>query len=167
MIAVARINKLFGVDGEVVINLYDTFPDSFTLDTPLFAKVDSLNVPLYCEKFERRGKTNAQVSFADLDTQRRISELLGGELYCVESEESEEYEDSDEFFMEDLIGFSVLADGIEGQLTDFYDNKNNPLFELTLQGRAVLVPAAEEFIVMIDFERRYVEFSLPEGLLDL
>ncbi|MFI3293042.1 MAG: ribosome maturation factor RimM [Rikenellaceae bacterium] len=167
MIAVARINRLFGVDGEVIINLYDTFPDSFSLDTPLFAKVDSLNVPLYCEKFERRGRANAQVAFADIDTERRIGEFMGMELFCTESEEESEYADSDEFFMEDLIGFKVTADGIEGELIDFYDNKNNPLFAMKLGDREILVPAAEEFIMAINFEGRHITFSLPEGLLDL
>ncbi|MFI3283353.1 MAG: ribosome maturation factor RimM [Rikenellaceae bacterium] len=167
MIAVARINKLFGVDGEVIINLYDTFPESFTLDTPLFAMVDSLNVPLYCEKFERRGRSNAQVAFADIDNERRISEFMGMELYCTESDEPSEYADSDEFFLEDLVGFKVTADAARGEIVDFYDNKNNPLFAMVLDGREVLVPAAEEFIVAIDFEGRHIEFSLPEGLLDL
>ncbi len=167
MIAVARINKLFGVDGEVIINLYGTFPESFTLDTPLFAKVDSLNVPLYCDKFERRGRSNAQVAFADIDTERRIMEFMGTELYCTESDEQSEYEDSDEFFMEDLIGFKATANGISCTITDFYDTKDNPLFALELEGREVLVPAAEEFIVAIDFEGEHIEFSLPEGLLEL
>ncbi|MFR9602290.1 MAG: ribosome maturation factor RimM [Rikenellaceae bacterium] len=169
MIAVARINKLFGVDGEVIINLYNTFPDNFSTQTPLFAKVDSLNVPLYCEKFERRGRTNAQVSFADIDTQRRITEFLGMELYCPESDDQSEYEDSDEFFMEDLIGFAVEANGFAGEFTEFYDNKNNPLFGVRLDGREgeILIPAAEEFITYIDFEGGRIEFSLPEGLLEL
>ncbi len=167
MIAVARINKLFGVDGEVVINLYNTFPENFTLDTPLFAKVDSLNVPLYLDSFEKRGRTNAHVAFADIDTERRIMEFIGMELYCAESDEESEYDDSDEFFMEDLIGFSVTADGLKGKLTDFYENKNNPLFAVTLDNKEVLIPAAEEFITYIDFDGKHIEFSLPEGLLDL
>ncbi len=167
MIAVARINKLFGVDGEVVINLFDTFPEDFNLDMPLFVKVDSLNVPLYCEKFERRGRSNAQVAFADLDTERRVSEFMGRELFVAESDESDEYEDSDEFFMEDLVGFSVTADGVKGALSDFYDYKDNPLFGITIEGREILVPANEEFIAAIDFEGEHIEFSLPEGLLEL
>ncbi|MFR9552810.1 MAG: ribosome maturation factor RimM [Rikenellaceae bacterium] len=167
MIAVARINKLFGVDGEVVINLYNTFPESFTLDTPLFAKVDSLNVPLYCDKFERRGRSNAQVAFADIDSERRVLEFVGTELYCTESDDESEYADSDEFFMEDLIGFNATANGINGSIVDFYDTKDNPLFAIEFNGREVLVPAAEEFIVAIDFEGEHIEFSLPEGLLDL
>ncbi len=170
MFAAARISKLFGVDGEVIISLYTTFPENFTLDMPLFVRVDALNVPLYLEKFERRGKTSAHVAFADIDTARRVSEFMGQELFCAEDLVQGEYsEEDEEFFMEDLIGFEVVANGIEGELTDFYDSKHNPLFGLTLKGYKdeILLPAAEEFIVAIDFEGRKIEFSLPEGLLEL
>ena len=43
----------------------------------------------------------------------------------------------------------------------------NPLFELEIGGRTVLVPAAEEFIAHIDFGGRTMKLVLPEGLLDL
>lgn len=89
--------------------------------------------------------------------------------------ESGERED-DEFYLEDLIGFRV--EGIEtrheaeplhfeGRLTDYYDSEANPLFELETGGRRLLVPAVEEFIAHIDFERRCVKLVLPEGMTDL
>ena len=34
--AVGRITKLFGAEGEVNVNLYADFPDNFTEDQPLF-----------------------------------------------------------------------------------------------------------------------------------
>ena len=49
----------------------------------------------------------------------------------------------------------------------YYDSDLNPLFELEIAGRRVLVPAAEEFIAHIDFEGRTVHLVLPGGLLDL
>ena len=42
-----------------------------TLREPLFVKIDSLAVPLFCDRFERRGKTNALATFADIDSARR------------------------------------------------------------------------------------------------
>ena len=84
--------------------------------------------------------------------------------------------DDDAFYLEDLIGFRVEGaetrhdsepKHFEGVLTDFYDSEANPLFELEIGGRQVLVPAVEEFIAHIDFERRRIHLVLPEGLLDL
>ncbi len=174
MQTVARISRLFGTDGEVMITLYPTFPENFnTSKEPLFAKIDGLNVPLYLEKFERRGRSGANVLFADIDTERRVTELLGSELYLPENEEDmSEGSDSDEFTMEDLIGFGVEAttgdgDVVEGELTAYYDNLKNPLFGVMIDDREVLIPAAEEFIAGIDFDGERIVFLLPEGLLEL
>ncbi len=159
-----RINRLFGTDGGVMLSLYAAFPEDFDPETvPLLVTVDALEIPLWCERFERRGQTGAVASFADLDTERRASELLGLEFRIGQNEER----DDEEFYLEDLIGFVVNANGRQGTLTDYYDSDANPLFELTIENRSVLVPAVEEFIAHIDFEGRSIKMILPEGLLDL
>ncbi len=169
-----RINKLFGTDGGVMLSLYAGFPEDFDPETvPLLVTVDALEVPLWCERFERRGQTGAVAAFADLDTDRRASELLGLEFRIEQGDEED-----DEFYLEDLIGFASEAEELaadegetprkySGTLTDYYDSEANPLFELEIEGRRVLVPAAEEFIARIDFEKRRIRFVLPAGLLTL
>ncbi|WP_300904111.1 16S rRNA processing protein RimM [uncultured Alistipes sp.] len=170
-----RINRLFGTEGGVMLSLYAPFPDDFApATTPLFVTIDGLEVPLWCSRFERRGQTGAVAAFDDLDTERRAEELLGLEFRI---EVTEEAAADDEFYMEDLIGFEAEAEliaeeqgahrTVHGRLADYYDSEANPLFELELEGRAVLVPAAEEFIARIDFEGRRIKFVLPEGLIDL
>ena len=138
-----RINKLFGTEGGVMLSLYPAFPDDFTTDTPLMVTIDALEVPLWCEHFERRGQSGATATFADFDTERRAQELLGLEFRVEPEEEGED------------------------DVSDYYDSDVNPLFELEIGGRQVLVPAAEEFIAHIDFEARTMHLVLPEGLLTL
>ena len=76
-IPAGRINKLFGTDGGVMLSLYADFPADFDTDTPLLVTIDALEVPLWCERFERRGASGAVAAFADFDTERRAQELLG------------------------------------------------------------------------------------------
>ena len=163
MIAVGRIGRLFGTDGGVMISLYTTFPDDFTNEEPLFVYVDGLAVPLFYSSFERRGQAGAVVHFDDIDTEYRAEAYLVGREIFIEEDE----EDDDEFYMEDLIGFKVAIGKLKGELTDYYDSEANPLFEITIDGREHLIPAAEEFIAHIDFDNRKIKFVLPEGLLDL
>lgn len=169
-----RINRLFGTDGGVMLSLYAGFPDDFDpAATPLLVTIDALEVPLWCERFERRGQAGAVAAFADLDTERRAAELLGLEFRIDRSDDGD-----DEFCMEDLIGFAAEAEEIaaeegaaprrcSGTLSDYYDSEANPLFELETDGRRVLIPAAEDFIAHIDFEGRRIKFILPAGLLTL
>ena len=163
MQAVARITKLFGTEGGVLLNLYTTLPDEFDPATdPLFVMVDNLAVPLWCERFEPHGASGARVVFADLDTPKRIGEFIGRELFIEEPERED-----DEFYMEDLIGFKVRAGKLKGEIVDYYDSEINPLFGIDFGEGEVLVPAAEEFIAHIDFDKGQMKMVLPEGLLEL
>ena len=165
MIAVGRIGRLFGTDGGVMVSLYASFPDDYTIEEPLFVVIDGLAVPLFSSSFERRGQAGAIIHFDDIDTEYRAEEYLVGREIFIQEEEEEE--PSDEFFMEDLIGFDVVVDRRKGKLVDYYDSEANPLFEIELDGRNHLIPAQEEFIAHIDFEGCRIKFVLPEGLLDL
>lgn len=170
LLPVGKVNKLFGRKGEVAITLYDTFPDNFSNEEPLLVEIDSLTVPLFFGSFERRGVSGAIVAFDDLDTPERAAELIGRELSIeIEADEAND----DEFYMEDLIGFAAEvvdeqgASVAKGRVADYYDSEANPLLVLELDGREVLVPAVEEFIVHIDFEGERIVFLLPEGLMEL
>lgn len=153
-----------------MLSLYPAFPDDFDPQTmPLMVTIDALEVPLWCDRFERRGISGATATFADFDTERRASELIGLEFRVDDPSDEED----DEFYLEDLVGFeAVVGEAASeaqhaGIITDFYDNEMNPLFEVEIGGRQVLVPAVEEFIAHIDFEERRIHFVLPEGLLTL
>ena len=166
MIAVARVSKLFGQadTGGLAISLYTPFPEDFDpQEDPLFVEIGSLAVPLYMESFEKRGVSGANVRFADFDNTRRAEELLGKELFIELAED----EDDDEFYMEDLIGFSVEAGKFKGEIIDFYDSELNPLFGVDFGEGERLIPAAEEFIAQIDFDKGIIRMVLPEGLLEL
>jgi 16S rRNA processing protein RimM len=101
------------------------------------------------------------VAFADIDTEKRAEMILDHEL-MLEVEEKE----SDEFYFDDLIGFEVRIGRTKGEIVDFYDNEFNPLFEIEIKGKRHLVPAVEEFIAAIDFDKRYIKFVLPDGLIE-
>ena len=69
--------------------------------------------------------------------------------------------------MEDLIGFSVECGSAKGEIVDYYDSEHNPLFGIDFGQGEQLIPAAEEFILHINFEKGHIKMQLPEGLLEL
>ena len=88
-----RINKPFGTDGGLMLSLYDSFPEDFDPETtPVLVTIDGLEVPLWCDRFERRGTSGATAAFADFDTERRIRELLGREFRVEAARGAEEDE---------------------------------------------------------------------------
>lgn len=174
-VTVGKVSKIYGNNGRLSLTLYDTFPQDFSTEEPLFVDIDALAVPLFCDFFTRRGKSSATVEFADIDTEFRASELVGKELFMLGFEEIEEIDEVDDrLYLEDMVGWKVRIDEMNpreayhGQIVEFIDGQN-PLFniEMTESGLTVLVPAVEEFMVEIDTDSQTLGISLPEGLLDL
>ena len=156
MLTVGRITKLFGVKGEVVINLYDTLPDSFNWEEqPFFTRVEELVVPLFCDSFARRGQRSAVVAFADIDNEKRAEMILDHEL-MLEVGES----DSDEFYFDDLIGLRVI-DGKNseyGKVIEVYDLPASVVIEIQLKtGKTVMVPFIDIYINDVTKEHILIE----------
>jgi len=59
------------------------------------------------------------------------------------------------------------GNALEGEVTGFFENSGNPLFEVTVAGKQLYIPAVDQFIVRIDPASHHVIFSLPEGLAEL
>ncbi len=171
-----RITKQFGPDGGLVVNLYDTFPAALGADSPIPVKgeapvpvwvaVDSLDVPLWIESFERRGRSSAVVRFADIDNERRSGEMVGREIFLPAAAADQSGQSGDELYFEDLVGYkALLPGGVTGTVAGFADNDLNPLFVLDVAGKEVLIPAVDEFLGKVSERRREVRFDIPEGLL--
>ena len=77
--------------------------------------------------------------------------------------------DSEGFYLDDLIGFTVIAGGAPvGEITDYDDSTDNVLFILRRpDGSEALIPASDDFIDSVDTQERTIAMTLPEGLLAL
>lgn len=160
-----RVSKTFGTGGELVLNLYDTFPYENPVGESVFVAIDGIGTPFFFQSFRRQGQRKAVAVFDDLESEYRASELVGKEFFVYAEAEKEEA--NDEIYLEDLIGYSIQIEGhtTVGRITDYIDSEFNPLFEVEWGGEGILIPAVEEFFVAIDEQKRTIRLDLPEGLL--
>ncbi|MFI3266719.1 MAG: hypothetical protein R3Y15_06145 [Rikenellaceae bacterium] len=178
-VAVGKVSKIYGQNGRLSLSLYDTFPQDFSIEEPLFVIIDALAVPLFCDMFTRRGKAGAIAEFADFDNEFRAGELVGKELLMLgfDTNDGGQIDDPDRLYLEDMVGWRVIIENLaeqenqqatNGKIVDFIEGQN-PLFEIELddQTETLLIPAVEEFMVDIDTSSNILTVNLPEGLLDL
>lgn len=163
---VARISKVYGAKGEVVLRLYDPFPEEIDLEEPLFITIDKLMVPLYINSFSFRGEDKAVAIFEDLDSELRVSEFIGYDLYLS----SGDFDDAsdDEIAFEELVGYHLfdLESHRKGLITNYLDYDKNPIFVVDFDGVEVMVPCNDDSIGDIYVEAKVVEAVVPEGLYE-
>lgn len=164
-IKIAKATKTFGQNGELVLRLYDTFPEEINFKEPIFAVINGLTVPFFLSSFRKQGVNKAVVVFDDIDTEYRAAELIGTEFVAP----SEEYEDDDELYYEDLEGYAFTDEisGKEGTVIGFIDNDMNPVLIAETEGRTIYIPANENIIKEVDPDNSKILVALPDGLLDL
>jgi len=185
---VGRISGLWSDKGELNIATWDGFPAGEKFEGPLFVFIDKLAVPLFMASLRRRSASAVTILFDDIDTRARAAALVGLELFIMQAtpqaaqqtarKARQKTRDGAERFddlasLTELTGYcATLRQGpesetLEGEITDFFDNGANPLFEVTFRGTQIYIPATLEFIKSIDPKARHIVFSLPEGLLEL
>lgn len=167
-VTIGKVTKLYGQGGGVAITIYDTFPKELNIEEPLYVLIDTLAVPLFLNRFERRGQKGALAEFDDIDNQTRAMELVGKELFLYVS--NADLKESDgEIYLEDFVGFTALFKGqkISGKVERYIDSELNPLFEISIGDDLVLIPATDGLISKYSIRKQRVTFDIPEGLLDL
>jgi 16S rRNA processing protein RimM len=175
-VTIARVAKTQGRHGEVAATLLTDFPELFETRRKLFALGDSTKQSGAAER--RRldldehwfHKGMVVLKFAGVDSISDAETLVGSEIQIPRSERAAL--GSDEFYVSDLIGCTVIDSGREigrvvGRVRDVqFGSGEAPL--LVIEGeKEYLVPFAAAYIEKIALEQKRLEMKLPEGLLEL
>ena len=165
LVEIGVFGKPHGIKGEIA-----AMPDDgrdVEAGSFVFAEIDGIPVPFRVEGVRTKG-AGLLLTLKGIDTEAQAA-LLASKTILVESDKSDMSDPSDDdsegFFLDDLVGFTIVAGGEEVGLIDDVDfSTENALFIVDRKGEEVLVPAAPELIDAIDAETRTVEMTLPTGL---
>ncbi|HEV7673987.1 MAG TPA: ribosome maturation factor RimM [Candidatus Angelobacter sp.] len=185
-VTIARVAKTQGRHGEVAATLLTDFPELFETRRKLFAlsgtggAKQSGTAELSRRKLDLDEhwfhKGMVVLKFAGVDSISDAEMLVGSEIQIPRSERAAL--GSDEFYVSDLIGCTVIDSGREiGRVRDVqFGSGEAPL--LVIEGGLIsggvisgkkeyLVPFAAAYIEKIVLEQKRLEMKLPEGLLEL
>ena len=99
------------------------------------------------------------------DDRNAIEPLRGTELY-VDREEAIPLEEG-EYFLADVIGFKVIADGEQiGVIEDYFDNAADQTIFIVRKddGETMYIPDVEEFVKDVDLEKEEMQVKLIKGM---
>ncbi len=170
LIAVGRIAKTHGVNGEMVITFSRDIPEWDDVRC-IFLMMDSLTVPFFVTNSRPKSSESDLITLEGVESEKDAALLTGKTVYLTTDDLGNENEPdfSEGFYVDDLVGFRVRTDDgrLSGKIVSLESSTANFLFIIeTDSGEEVLVPAAGEFIAGVNPEKKLVTLSLPDGLLD-
>ena len=160
-----NITKPFGYKGEVDIFLDVDEPKNYAKLDAVFVELKGQLIPYFIEHI-RLKNNHAVVQFQDVNTDN-VHLLIGAKLYLPLAALPKL--DGNKFYFHEVIGFSMndVNHGEIGTLENIMDNGPQPIFQIKHpNGKEVLIPILDEFIVDVDRENRSITTNAPEGLID-
>lgn len=169
--AAATFAKPHGVKGEISVAV-DAADIELVEDAHfVFVDLDGLMVPFAVANVRPKGAETLLLTLKGIDSDSEASRLTGKTLWLEREglDFGEDAEGGEGFYLDDLVGFEVLAAGESiGVIEDYDDSTENLLFILRRHdGSELLLPASDDFIEAVDPDGRTIAMSLPEGLLTL
>lgn len=168
---VGKFQKTHGLKGELNAVLDIDF-EFFAEGYPLILNVEGAFVPFYAESIRGKGATTSLIKLKDIDSQDE-ARIFVNEVIYAEKENLKEFmgEAGEDLLLEDdLEGYRVVDENLGeiGVISRVDTTTENILFIVDDgEGEEIYIPAADDFIVAIDEDRREVVTTLPEELVNL
>ncbi len=162
-IKIGKIVNTVGLKGEVKVYNYS---DSIEI----YETIESIYVEDRLTVIEnvRAQKNMVILKLEGADDRNAAEALRGRELYITEDDLPELPEG--QYYVRDLIGMSVAEEdgNLLGHVTDVLQNTAQDIFEVESEnGKKLLIPKVDQFVLDIDAEKREITVRLIEGMLDL
>ena len=160
-----KITKPFGYKGEVDIFLDVDEPKNYTTLDAVFVELKGQLIPYFIEQI-RVKNNHAVVRFQDVHTDN-VQAMIGANLYLPLTALPKLT--GNKFYFHEVLGFSMKdVNHLEiGILENIMDNGPQPVFQIKHpNGKEILIPILDEFIVDVNRENRTITTQAPEGLID-
>lgn len=172
-ISIGRTHKAHGLSGELKVSIEPRYLEDFLKNERVFLDYKGVRIPYFIA--DVRGKGEMIVQFEEVTDRDAAIMLQSKELFLrpqdLLKEEEREFEIEEEETLQyaHLQGF-MIEDAHVGEIGEIREVLEMPQQEMALvlyQGREVLIPLNERFVVKIDKQAKRVMTDLPEGLLEM
>jgi 16S rRNA processing protein RimM len=162
-----KIVSKYSFKGEVLVKLDSDDPEIYETMESVFVSLRGSLVPFFIEKASLHKSSLLRIRFEGVTSESDADHIMGSELY-LPLEVLPKLE-GNKFYYHEIIGFTVIDEsfGKVGVVKSVNDQSNQALFVIDHQGKEILVPINEDFLVEVDRNSKTIRVSCPEGLIEL
>lgn len=165
---VGLVTKIFGYKGELVIFLDVDNPEKYEEMESIFLLFDGKLVPFFIDKLVLRpNSSEAIVALQDVSTAEKAKTLIGSEVFLPEHFLPQL--EGDEFYFHEIEGYQVIdaSKGPLGNIVSVLDFPGNPVIQIQVGLKELLIPARDEFIQELDRKNKKLIIRNADALIDL
>lgn len=164
---VGTIVSKFSFKGEVLVKLDSDDPQMYENMESVFVQMGKDLIPFFIEKCSLHKSDLLRIKFEEVDSEADAEALLKHDLFLPLKFLPKL--SGNKFYFHEVIGFEVqdINYGIVGIITGINDTTSQALFEIENQGREILIPMNDAFLVEVDRKNKKIIVNTPEGLIDL
>lgn len=162
-IKIGKIVNVVGLKGEVKVYNYSDSDEIYRTTEAVYVGEDLVDI-----ENVRLQKNMVILKLAGISDRDAAEAVRGKELFITEADLPELPEG--QYYIRDLIGMSVKEENgrILGKVSDVIQNTAQDIFEVeNADGRKILIPKVDQFVLEIDKTARQIRVRLIEGMLDL
>ncbi len=161
-----KITKPFGYKGDLVIYIDADQPQDYKNLESVLIDVDGELIPFFIDRFEFKSNNHVIVHFVGLLPEEALH-LVNNNLYLPLS--SLPKLTGNKFYFHEVIGFKVVdkTKGEIGTVASFLEFPTQSVMSIDSNGKEVLIPVIDAFILSVDRDLKQIYIDSPEGLIDL
>lgn len=157
----------FSFKGEMLAKVDSDTPEEYITLESIFVELSTGLVPFFIKKCQLHKSELLRIQFDSVDNEAAAMALLKKDLYLPLSLLPPLK--GTQFYYHEVVGFSVEEDDkLLGVIQQVIESGAQALFQVqTEEGKEVLIPIHDDFIVAIHRDLKKIVMQLPEGLLEL
>jgi len=164
---IGQFAKPHGIKGEIALLAACDFFDDID-DLYLVCEVDGIFVPFFIESYRYKTDNVTLVKLENIDSDKAVKIFINQDVYFPsEVIDASGFEGNITF--DNFIGYKITDEnrGCLGEISNVDESTQNVLFSVDYNGKELLIPAVEEFIININHEEKSLTTNIPDGLFEL
>ncbi len=162
--AIAKITSVFGIRGEVKIFSYARTAEEFEDIAGVLCGLDETHtVPCEIESVRTRGN-EIYLKLVQCSDRTTAEHMTGKYLFVEESQRIQL--PPEKFFVDDLMGCTVVDETGKkfGEVVSVDALPSQMIYTVKTKKGSVMLPAAREFILSVNVDKKEIVVHPPEGL---
>lgn len=162
-----KIVSKYSFKGEVLVKLDSDDPEIYETMESVFVSLRGSLVPFFIEKASLHKSNLLRIRFEGVNDESDADHIMGCELF-LPLDLLPKLE-GNKFYFHEVIGFTIIDQnfGEVGKVTGVNDTSNQALFEVDRQGKEILIPINDAFLVEVNRNQKTITVNTPQGLINL